>query len=47
MTEAIKLFKSKSAAISFAEKHHGKIATSIGGQYFVRYLKEDNDKVGE
>lgn len=45
MTEAIKLFKSRPAAIKFAEKHNGKIATSMGGQYFVRYLKEDKAKV--
>lgn len=37
MIEAIKIFRTKACAVKFAEAHNGKISTSLGGQYFVRY----------
>ena len=37
MKEAIKIFRTKSTAVKFAETHNGKISTSLGGQYFVKY----------
>lgn len=37
MIEAIKIFRTKACAVGFAKAHNGKISTSLGGKYFVKY----------